>query len=51
MLAKKKKARNNERQEYLKRIGGIDLCSILVTGINMEKWESPKHFASWLSLS
>ena len=50
-------------KEYLKRIIGVDVTRIdgideisaleiiAVTGLNMNKWPSADHFASWLNLS
>src|SRR5439155_11345051 len=50
-------------KEYLRHITGVDLTKvdgldeisvleiISVTGIDMSKWKSAEHFASWLNLS
>jgi len=64
---KKQKARKNQYgfnlKEYLHRIVGVDLTEIdgldentvltiiSVVGLNMHKWQTANHFASWLNLA
>lgn len=64
---KKQKARKNQYnfnlKEYLHRIAGVDLTEIdgldentvltiiSVVGLNMHKWQTANHFASWLNLA
>ena len=67
IAAKTGKVRKNQYhfnlKEYLHRLVGIDLTAIdgldentvltiiAVTGLNMEKWPTAEHFASWLNLA